>query len=84
MFQYYDLSETYKLTFHSKAHSVPFIRINVTDILFILNTQADKGNIFYLVYGYINRGRHEGMNGIQVMKYDAKSQRHGFFYQNLW
>ena len=30
-----------------------------------------KGNIFYLVYGYINRGRHEGMNGIQIMKYNA-------------
>lgn len=33
----------------------------------------DKGNIDYLVYGYINRGRHEGMNGIQVMHYDAKT-----------
>lgn len=37
-----------------------------------LLSMDDKGNIFYLVYGYINRGRHEGMNGIQVMKYDAK------------
>ena len=32
-----------------------------------------KGNIVYLIYGYINRGRHEGMNGIQIMKYDAKT-----------
>ena len=39
-----------ELAFHSKAHSVPFIRINVTDILFILNTQADK------VIGRINDG----------------------------
>lgn len=31
----------------------------------------DKGVIYYLVYGYINRGRHEGANGIQVMKYDS-------------
>ena len=38
-----------------------------------LLSMDDKGNIFYLVYGYINRGRHEGMNGIQIMKYDAKT-----------
>lgn len=33
----------------------------------------DKGVISYLVYGYINRGRHEGDNGIQVMKYDPET-----------
>ena len=38
-----------------------------------LLSMDDKGNICYLVYGYINRGRHEGMNGIQIMKYDAKT-----------
>ena len=38
-----------------------------------LLSMDNKGNIFYLVYGYINRGRHEGMNGIQIMKYDAKT-----------
>ena len=38
-----------------------------------LLSMDDKGNIVYLVYGYINRGRHEGMNGIQVMKYSAKT-----------
>lgn len=31
----------------------------------------DDGNIYYLVYGYISRGRHEGDNGIQIMRYDA-------------
>lgn len=31
----------------------------------------DDGNILYLVYGYISRGRHEGDNGIQIMRYDA-------------
>lgn len=31
---------------------------------------SDKGVIYYLVYGYISRGRHEGANGIQIMKYD--------------
>ena len=30
--------------------------------------------VFSILFtGYINRGRHEGMNGIQVMKYDAKT-----------
>lgn len=31
----------------------------------------DDGNILYLVYGYISRGRHEGDNGIQIMRFDA-------------
>ena len=31
----------------------------------------DNGNIVYLVYGYISRGRHEGDNGIQILRYDA-------------
>lgn len=38
-----------------------------------LLSMDDKGNIVYLVYGHINRGRHEGMNGIQIMKYDVKT-----------
>lgn len=33
----------------------------------------DKGNMIYLVYGYVSRGRHEGENGIQIMRYDAAS-----------
>lgn len=31
----------------------------------------DDGNMVYLVYGYISRGRHEGDNGILIMSYDA-------------
>lgn len=38
----------------------------------ILSFDKD-GNITYLVYGYISRGRHEGDNGILIMRYDAKS-----------
>ncbi len=33
----------------------------------------DDGNIYYLVYGYISRGRHEGDNGIQIIRYDAST-----------
>lgn len=33
----------------------------------------DEGNITYLVYGYISRGRHEGDNGIQIMKFNAET-----------
>ena len=33
----------------------------------------DKGNAVYLAYGYITRGRHEGANGIQIMRFDAQS-----------
>lgn len=31
----------------------------------------DDGNIVYLVYGYISRGKHEGANGIQIMRYSV-------------
>ncbi len=37
----------------------------------ILSFNKD-GDITYLAYGYINRGHHEGKNGILIMKYDAK------------
>ncbi|MBR0382317.1 MAG: hypothetical protein IJH71_07780 [Eubacterium sp.] len=33
---------------------------------------TDKGEITYLVYGYINRGAHEGRNGIQLMQFDPE------------
>lgn len=33
----------------------------------------DKGIIYYLVYGYINRGKHEGANGIEIMRYNAET-----------
>ncbi|MEE1229338.1 MAG: hypothetical protein U0K57_10265 [Lachnospiraceae bacterium] len=32
-----------------------------------------KGDITYLVYGYINRGSREGYNGIEIVHYDASS-----------
>ncbi|MCQ2491499.1 MAG: hypothetical protein MJ087_00465 [Lachnospiraceae bacterium] len=33
-----------------------------------------KGNITYLVYGYMNRGEHEGENGICVYRFHAKDR----------
>lgn len=36
--------------------------------------EMDKsGNIKFIVYGYMNRGEHEGKNGIGVYEYDAES-----------
>lgn len=36
--------------------------------------EMDKsGNIKFIVYGYMNRGEHEGKNGIGVYEYDADS-----------
>ena len=32
----------------------------------------EHGNITYLVCGYMSRGRHEGANGIQILRYDAE------------
>lgn len=31
----------------------------------------DAGNVFFAVYGYMNRGTHEGRIGVQINKYDA-------------
>ncbi|MBE5939465.1 MAG: hypothetical protein E7266_03615 [Lachnospiraceae bacterium] len=31
----------------------------------------NRGNIMFIVYGYMNRGEHEGKNGISIYKYDA-------------
>ena len=37
----------------------------------ILNVK-DNGDVDFLVYGYINRGKHEGYNGVIYYTYDAK------------
>ncbi len=34
---------------------------------------SDTGNIDFVVYGYMNRGRHEGNNGIVYYQYDSSS-----------
>lgn len=34
--------------------------------------QVDEtGNVMFLVYGYMNRGKHEGDSGVQVCRYDS-------------
>lgn len=37
----------------------------------ILDLDED-GNMTYLVCGYMSRGKHEGANGIQILRYDAE------------
>ena len=71
---YYDYqsSDMYKI-YSLASENISDIRNATGNHGIKLLSMDDKGNIFYLVYGYINRGRHEGMNGIQVMKYDAKT-----------
>ncbi len=34
-----------------------------------------NGDMSFLVYGYMNRGRHEGENGISVYRFSAKEQK---------
>lgn len=33
---------------------------------------SDEGDVDFLVYGYMNRGRHEGCVGVALYRYDAK------------
>ncbi len=35
-------------------------------------TVDDSGNVIFLVYGYMNRGAHEGSQGISICRYDQK------------
>lgn len=71
---YYDYqsSDMYKV-YSLSSENLPDIRNATSNHGIKLLSMDDKGNICYLVYGYINRGRHEGMNGIQVMKYNART-----------
>ena len=34
---------------------------------------SDKGDVDFLVYGYVNRGSHEGYNGILYYRYDSSN-----------
>lgn len=40
----------------------------------IMNMKSN-GDISFLVYGYMNRGKHEGQNGISVYQFSAKDQK---------
>ena len=70
------LNRITQILFQAKAEAIQkekYYELIMNQVNTGIIVEDDKGNIFYLVYGYINRGRHEGMNGIQVMKYDAKT-----------
>ncbi len=62
-----DVSRVYSFTSENLAD----IRNNQDEHGIRILSMDNKGNIVYLVYGYISRGRHEGDNGIQIMRYDA-------------
>ena len=47
--------------------------LNPDEDINILNMD-DEGNLDFAVYGYMNRGRHEGKNGISLMHYDASTE----------
>ncbi len=35
----------------------------------------NKGNIMFMVYGYMNKGENEGKNGVSLYKYDAEDNK---------
>lgn len=65
----YDNSNVSKV-YSFSSESLADIRNDQEDHGIKILKLSDKGVIHYLVYGYINRGRHEGANGIQIMKYN--------------
>lgn len=55
--------------FYDRAHFDERTLYNESDIR-ILNVE-ETGDVRFLVYGYMNRGRHEGEVGVQVLRYSA-------------
>lgn len=49
------------------------IRYQNADIDINIAKLDDEGNIYFVVYGYFNRGKHEGKNGISLNYYDAEA-----------
>lgn len=71
---------SYNGSIGSIAEVFSFYVINEPDIRNMYNNHKVKilqvtetGNITYAIYGYMNRGRHEGEIGIQIMEYDSNS-----------
>lgn len=71
---YYDYqsSDIYKV-YSLSSDNLSDLRNVTQDHGIKILSMDDSGNIVYLVYGYISRGRHEGMNGIEIMEYNAKT-----------
>lgn len=44
---------------------------NGIDIISVDN----KGNIVFLLYGYMNKGEHEGKNGVSIFRYDSDKNK---------
>lgn len=58
LFGFYDEENSDSRTLYD-GHKIKILNIN------------EGGNVFFLVYGYMNRGRHEGQVGISLSFYDS-------------
>ena len=59
-----------------------FIQGNFSDVRAVNNNidiniadMDDEGNMYFVAYGYMNRGENEGKNGVALYHYDAKEKR---------
>ena len=51
------------------------VRCLNTDIDINIASLDDEGNMYFVVYGYFSRGRHEGKNGISLYYFSAKDAK---------
>lgn len=58
IFSFYDIGQADKRAMYDR-HSIKILDIN------------EGGNVSFAVYGYMNRGRHEGEVGVQIYTYDS-------------
>ncbi len=70
----YQHVQMYKIfSFMQGEYSNIYSNYNQHDIQLI--SLDDKGNLSFAVHGYMNRGRHEGQNGVLFYKYDMDDKQ---------
>ena len=73
---YYDYNKstlTSVFSFPQKNYSD--VRIMNTDVDINIVDMDETGNIYFVVYGYMNRGKHEGKNGIALYYFSTESSK---------
>jgi len=70
----YDQKNRNMINIFSYRSDAGDIRSNYNEHDIKIISVEDDGNVQFLVYGYINRGKHEGNNGIIYYTYDANKK----------
>lgn len=70
----FDQKEKKAVNIFSFRSETDRIRASHDDYDIKILSADDSGNVDFVVYGYMNRGRHEGYNGITYCRYNSQDQ----------